>query len=160
MDRWIAVLGSIASIFSAILSAVHARRSKESADAATKVRDELVDKRESMEVSSIYSDTLRILRIVSNVGSSSNEASIKSVNTQNIAKEVEEYSRSLMQQSQHFDTELGNHAKRLCKDVKNDIAVLAEEIDPTLLKSAGSRIYYKIEDFLPLVKTLYDEKLS
>lgn len=158
MESWLSVLGSLASIGGAIWAYVEARRSRTFAEQAKAVRDELVERRKIIEISKVNSETTRILRRVPNVGPTCTSTSIKKVKCHEIAKEVEEYTRLLNEQSIHFTHMLDNQARKLCEDLKPDIVALAEANDFDSKKSAGVRIYYKIDDFMPLVKTRMDEK--
>ena len=158
MESWLSILGSVASIGGAIWAYVQARRSRSFAEQAKMARDELVERRKVIEVSKVHAETIRILRIVSSVGPTCTSTSIKTIKCHEIAKEVEEYTRSLNEQSPHFTHMLGNQARDLCKALKLDIEALAEAHDFDSVKSAGKSIYYKIDDFMPLVKTIMDEK--
>ncbi len=75
-----------------------------------------------------------------------------------IAKEVEEYSRFLNSQSAHFSELFGNKARTLCNDLKGDIEELSEVSVSDKKKEVGKKIYYKINEFMPFVKELTDNK--
>ena len=158
MDNWLSGLGSLASIAGAIWAYIQAQRSRTFAEQAKAVRDELVERRKIIEVSKVHTETTRILRLVSNVGPTCTPTSIKTLKCHEIAKEVEEYTRLLNEQSTHFTNMLDNQARGLCDNLKPDIEALADAKDFDAKKSAGKRIYYQIDDFMPLVKTLMDEK--
>lgn len=158
MESLLSILGSIASIGAAIWAYIQAGHSRTFAEQAKAVRDELVERRKIIEVSKVHAETTRILRLVSKVGPTCTPASIKTVKCHEIAKEVEEYTRLLNEQGSHFTYMLENHAKKLCDELKKDIVSLAEANDFESKKNAGVSIYYKIDDFMPLVKTLMDEK--
>lgn len=83
---------------------------------------------------------------------------VKTIRCHEIAQEVEEYTRLLNEQSSHFTHMLDNQARKLCGDLKEDIVGLAEAIDFESKKKFGTSIYYKIDDFMPLVKMVFDEK--
>jgi len=98
------------------------------------------------------------LTAVSKVGPSSDAKRLKGINSSEVAKEVEEYSRGLLEQSSHFSQFFDNAAQALSEDLKLDIEALAEAISPDDKKRAGKSIYYKIQTFMPLVKQMADEK--
>ena len=159
MESWLSVLGSLLSIGGAIWAYIQARRSRTFAEQAKAVRDELTERRKVIEISKVHTETTRILRLVSNVGQTCTPTSIKTVKCPEIAREVEEYTRLLNEQSTHFTNHmLHNQARNLCEDLKPDIEALAEATNFDSKKRAGKSIYYKIDDFMPLVKTLMDEK--
>ena len=158
METMLSILGSIASIGAAIWAFYEARQAAKSATKAETVRNEMIHRRKMVEVNQVHSETKRILNVVSKVGPSCNSKLIKGVNCADIAKEVEEYSRFINEQSSHFTTFFENNAKELCEDLKDDIESLAEAKIFEDKKSAGKSIYYKIYNFMPTVKQLSDEK--
>lgn len=158
MDSYLSIAGSIASIGAAIWAFVEARSAAESATKAELVRNELIDRRKLVEVSKVYSQTERILVVVSKIGPSCNPKTLKGVDCASIAKEVEEYSRHLNAQSAHFSDFFENKARDLCNDLRDDIEELSEATGAESKKEVGKRIYYKINGFMPFVKELADEK--
>lgn len=158
MDSLVSIAGSVASIGGAIWAFVEARNAASSANKAELVRDELIDRRKLVEVSKIFAQTDRILSVVSKIGPSCNPKTLKGVDCTNIAKEIEEYSRSLNSQSAHFSELFGNKARALCNDLKDDIEDLSEVSTSEEKKEVGKKIYYKINEFMPFVKDLADEK--
>ncbi len=158
MDSLLSILGSIASIGGAYYAYRQARRSRKYATEAQNLRDELINRRKLIEVSQVHSETNRILKVVSKVGPTSTVTSIKGINVTSISQDVEEYSRYLNSQHSHFSELFRNRAAKLCKSLNPDIEKLSESMEFEDIKSAGKSIYYKINDFLPLVKSLTDEK--
>lgn len=155
---WISVIGSIVSIAAAVWAWIEAGKASQSATLAEKVKDEIVDRRKMVEVSQIHAETSRILKTVSKVGPSCNSILLRGINCADIAKEVEEYSRYINEQSSHFTEFFDNKAKQLCASLNDDIEALSEAKTFDLKKGAGKNIYYKINDFMPTVKSLSDEK--
>jgi len=151
-------MGSFASIAGAIWAYTEANKARISASKAEKIKGEIVDRRKLVEVSQVHSETSRILKTVSAVGPACNASIIRGVNCANIAKEVEEYSRFLNEQSSHFTDLFDNKAQQLCESLKIDIELLSEAKIFEDKKSAGKRIYYLINDFMPVVKGLSDDK--
>lgn len=158
MDNWLSIGGSIASIGGAAWAFYQARLSSRHANRAEAVRDELIKRREMVEISQVHAETTRILKVVSQVGPSCTSSTIRGVNCANIAKEVEEYSRFLNEQSSYFTEFFYNKAKELCTDLNPDIESLSEAKEFEDKKAAGKSIYYKINNFMPEVKRLTDEK--
>ena len=158
MDSTLSILGSVASLASAAWACWEAKQSARSATQAQQLRDEIVNRRKMLEVSQVYTDTKRILIVVSKVGPSSNPKLLKGINGAEIAKEIEEYARSLLDQSSHFTVFFENKAQLLCEDLREDIEALAEAKTPEEKKTSGKNIYYKIQSFMPIAKALADEK--
>jgi hypothetical protein len=158
MDSTLSILGSLASIAGAIWAFKEARSSAKSATQAKALHDEIIHRRKMLEVSQIHSDTKRILSVVSKVGPSTNARMLRGVNGAEIAKEVEEYTRALLEQSAHFSEAFGNDARSLCENLRPEIEKLAEAIPPQDKKTHGMSIYYQIENFMPIAKRMADEK--
>lgn len=158
MEKWLSIISGIASILSALWAFYEAKQASKAATRAENVRDEMIERREMVEVSHVHVETKRILNIVSKVGPSSNATLLRGVRCTEIAKEVEEYCRFINEQSSHFTVYFENQAKELCEELRNDIEALAEAKTFEDKKAAGKNIYYKIYNFMPTVKTLADEK--
>lgn len=92
------------------------------------------------------------------LGSSCNSSRVRGINCANIAQEAEEYCRFINEQSTHFTTAFDNQAKELCELLQKDIELLAEAKTFEEKKNAGKSIYYQINDFMPVVKSLADDK--
>ena len=158
METWISIIGSIASIGGAIWAWYQAVEATKSASKAEKVKGEIIERRKIVEVSQVHKETTRILQIVSKVGPSCNASTIRGVNCSHITTEVSEYSRFLNEHSSYFTDFFENKAKDLCSSIKEDIEKLAEAKTFDDKKSVGKSIYYKIDEFVPIVKSLSDEK--
>ena len=158
MESLISIIGSFASIGAAIWAFVAARKSVNAATKAEVLHDELVHRRKMVEVSQVHSETKRVLSVVSKVGPSCNANLLRGVNCADIAKEVEIYASFIFEQSGHFTDFFENKAKELCDDLKKDIEHLSEAVTFENKKQYGKSIYYKIQNFMPAVKELSDEK--
>jgi len=158
MDSTLSILGSIASIAGAVWAFREAQKSADAATKAESLRDEIVHRRKLLEVSQVYADTKRILTIVSDVGPSSEPKRLRGVSSAKIAKEIEEYTRSLLEQSSHFADIFGNEARSLCESLKTDIEALAEAVTPEDKKESGKSAYYKIQAFMPITKQHADDR--
>lgn len=158
MESLISIIGSFASIGAAIWAFLEARKSANAATKAEVLHDELVHRREIVEVSQVHSETKRVLSVISKVGPSCNAKLLKGVNCADIAKEVETYASFIFEQSGHFTDFFENKAKELCEDLKEDIESLSEAVAFEDKKQYGKSIYYKIQNFMPAVKELSDEK--
>lgn len=154
----VSVVGSIASIGGAIWAFVEADKAAKSVTKAESVRDEIINRRELIEVSKVHSETTRILKVASRVGPSSDLRRLTGFNAPEIASEIEEYVRFLSEHSSHFSELFENTARDLCDSLRDDISVLADARDPQSIKDIGKVIYNKIHGFLPTVKMISDLK--
>ncbi len=157
IENWISIIGSIASIGGAFWAFIEARKAKKSASKAERIKGEIIDRRKLVEVSQVHTETSRILKTVSKVGPSCNSSLVRGISCANIAQEVEEYCRFINEQSNHFTTLFDNQAKELCESLQKDIELLAEAKTFEEKKNAGKSIYYQINDFMPIVKSLADD---
>ncbi|MEZ8093327.1 hypothetical protein ACED51_04505 [Photobacterium swingsii] len=158
IETWISVVGSIASICGAIWAFIEAGKASNAATKAENVKDEIIERRKLVEVSQVYAETSRILKVVSKVGPSCNQSLLRGVNCGTIAKDAEEYSRFINEHSSHFTDFFENKARELCEQLHPFIEGLSEAKTFEDKKAAGKSIYYKINAFMPFVKQLSDDK--
>lgn len=156
--EWLSAIGAVASIIGAFWALYEARKASLSASKAEEMRNDLIERRKMVEVSQVHTETARILRTVSAVGPSCNPSLLRGVNCGLIARDVQEYCRFINEQRAHFADFFDNSAKQLCEDLAGDIEALSEAKSFDEKKSAGKRIYNKINNFMPAVKTLADQK--
>ena len=102
IENILSILGSIASIGAAIWAFVEARKSINAATKAEEFKNEIIYLRKTVEVSQVYSETKRVLNVVSKVGPSFNPSVFAGINCADIAKEVEVFSSFILEQSEHF----------------------------------------------------------
>ena len=157
-ESTLSIIGSVASIGGGIWAYLEAKKAKSSASKAELVKKEIVERRKLVEVSQIHAETSRILKTVSKVGPSCTSSLLRGVNCANIAHEVEEYCRYLNEQSAYFSDFFDNKAKELCLAIRPQVEVLSEAKTFEDKKSSGKNIYYLIDDFMPVVKGLSDQK--
>lgn len=161
MITWIdtiSVIGSVASIGAAIWAYVEAKDAKESATKAEKIKLEIIQRRKLIEASRVHTETTKALTTISKVGPSCTQSLLRGINCASLAKEIEEYTRFINEQSSHFSDFFGNSAKALCTSLHPLIEQLSEAKTFEQKKATGKSIYYLINDFLPLAKSLSDEK--
>lgn len=157
-DSWLSILGSAASVGAAIWAFIEARNASRDATKAEAVKNELIQRRTIVEVSHVYAESSRILKLASQVGPTCTKKGIRGLDVPGIAKSIEEYSRFLNEHSGHFNQLFQNTANSLCADLAEAIESLAEANTFETQKEAGKKIYYLINSFMPLVKQLADDK--
>lgn len=158
LENILSIIGSLASIGGAFWAYAEAKKSKSSASKAEEFKNEIIYLRKTVEVSQVYAETKRVLAVVSKVGPSFNISVFAGINCADIAKEIEVFSSFILEQSEHFSQNFNNNAKELNNDLKNDIENLSEASTFEDTKKYGKSIYYKIQNFIPIVKKLSDEK--
>lgn len=158
METALSILASIASILGAIWSIREAGKAKSSANAAERIRQEMVDRRKLAEVVQIQSEMRRILGLVARVGPTSTPQLIKGVNCADVAREVESFISTLLERRSHFTDLYSDRATDLRNEIRIDIESLAEAKTFDDKKRHGKNIYYAIENFGAIVKQLSDAK--
>jgi hypothetical protein len=158
VEAFLSIAGSLASIMGAIWALKEAKKAACFADAAERTRRELMDRRNLAEVAQIHAETKRILNLVARVGPTSTAQLIKGINCAYIAREVETFVAMLLERRGHFSDFYGDRAAELRNDLRTDIEGLAEAKTFEDKKRFGKSIYYRIENFAPVVKELSDAK--
>lgn len=160
LEPLLSIIASLFSIAGATWAYIEADKASLSAKQATKIRNEILDRKELLEISHVHTETNRILKVISKIGPSSNPDLLVGLNTVEIAYEVQEYVQFINGHSRHFSDLFDNSAQELCNDLRDDIDKLAETRSPTEIKRIGKQIYYKILKFQPMAKSVSDAKLS
>ena len=155
---WIGLIGSIASIGAAIWAFVEARKARSSASDAEKIRNELVSRRNLVEVADIYKEANRVISALTAVGPSASVNSVRGLDCARISTQALEFVTLLSTHREQLPTSLKSKVELLVFDTKKDLASLAEAKDFESKKAAGSAIYYKITALMPAIKVLADEK--
>lgn len=158
METFLSIVSSIVSIFGGIWALMEARKAARSAEAAERIRQELVDRRKLVEVAQIHSEIKRVLGVVAKVGPTSTLQLVRGLNCADIAREVEAFAAMLLERGSHFSDLYADHATVLRDELRADIEGLAEAKTLEDKKRYGKSIYYKIESFIPVVKQLADAK--
>lgn len=156
MEDLFSIVASIASIIAASIAVIGAKSSKTSLNETRKVRDELVRRRGIAELSKLYGETGRILRVVAEVGPTCNSKSLRGKDPRRIAEQVQEYSQLMNEHRSHFDEPLTNLAKDLCDSLRGNIEALAVASDANSIKEAGKVMYHLIDAFHPEMKRYVD----
>ena len=160
LEPLLSIIASLLSIAGAAWAYIEADKASLSAKQATRVRDEILGRKELLEISHVYTETNRILSVSSKIGPSSNPELLVGINTVEIASQIQEYVQFINGHSSHFSDLFDNSAQELCTDLRDDIEKLAETRSPTKIKRIGKQIYYKILKFQPVAKSVSDAKFS
>lgn len=156
MEDLFSIIASIASIVAACVAVIGARSSIASFREAKKIRDDLVRRRGIAELSKLYGETGRILRVVSEVGPTCTSKSLRGKDPRRIADQVQEFSRLVNEHRSHFEGPLVNLAKDLCDSLRGNIEALAVASDADSIKAAGKAMYHLIDAFHPEMKRYVD----
>lgn len=156
LENLINIVTSIVSVVCAIWSFLSASRA---AQIKEQIRNKISNQKKLNEASNIHDKTRKILSVISKVGGPAcTESHLKGIDCASIAKDVQEYCSYINEHSAGFTKSSKNIVKELCKELYTDIEALAEAKTYRDKKSAGKKIYIKINDgFLPVAKEHADE---
>ena len=151
MDSSLSIIGSVASIVSAFWAFFEARKARKSANEVMKYQKEIKTRIESSALDRLHDETKSVLHKVSYFGPSCNMTSIRGKSAQNVALEVEEYTRLLREHSVHFDDlNIKNKIDKICNELMPNVKGLSEGVSFDDKKKYGSNIYLLIERLLPI----------
>jgi len=147
------VIGAVASIGCAIWAFFEAKSARKAAKGIQKYHTAIEKRIEATAINKIHDQTKLLLQKVSCVGYSSTEVSIKGLNQQDIAREVEEYARLLREHMNHFnDAKTKQKICKLCNELPTHIKGLAAATTFLDTKRYGSEIYRLIDSILPFTR--------
>lgn len=158
MDLIYTIIGTIASILGALISIFEAFRSKRYANEIKKIRDSIVLKRETIEVSNIHQETKSILDRISRIGPSSNFQTLRGIRLNEITSHLEKFILLLIEQRNHFNISSENIAITTSDQLKPLLEELSKAKEPKEIQEKGKQVYYTILTFLPFAKELVDSK--
>lgn len=118
----------------------------------------MVERKQLAEISHVYTETVRILKVVSRVGPSCIEDHIPGIDCGEIARDVADYAQLINEHQSHFQLANTNHARSLSNKLHPKIENFSSSINSDDILSTGREIYYLINKFLPRIKLIADEK--
>ncbi|MBA3769510.1 MAG: hypothetical protein H0X08_03260 [Blastocatellia bacterium] len=148
----------MASIGAAIWAFVEARKAGKFASTVERIKDELVSRRNLVEVSQVYREANRAIAALTAVGPSCTSSSVRGLNCSLIAAQVLEFVTFLNTHRAGLPEALRPKVNLLVLETKKEVSLLAEAKTFEAKKSAGTAIYYKIASLMPEIKVLADEK--
>lgn len=83
---------------------------------------------------------------------------MRGLDTKGISRQLEIYCQNLNEHSYLFSGAMDNAALKLSDELLAEVAVIASAQSLDDVKSAGSRAFLSINQFMPLIKDLSDER--
>nr|WP_319401861.1 hypothetical protein [uncultured Carboxylicivirga sp.] len=154
MDAFTIITG-LASIIGAIIAISEARKAKNSAEIATSAKNEILDIKNTEEISKVYSETKNIIKELRKVGPTATATKIKGVDNNEIASRVLEYSSLLNEHKSIFNQQ--NEVDSLCNKLKTPVQKLANAKDADEIINQGKKIYNLINNHLSQIKKELDD---
>lgn len=153
MDIFTIITGLI-SVLSAILAYRESKKAKKYSEVATEAKNEILEKKNTGEISKIYSETKNIIRELRKIGPTATPKKIIGINSNEIASRVSEYSSLLNEHKSIFNNQ--TEIENLCKKLKNPIIILAKSTLEKDIILQGRKIYELINNYLSEIKKELD----
>lgn len=154
-DSTLSIIGSVTSLIGAAYAAYQAYVAKRSADIVEDTRNKLVSRRKLAELSHLHSETMRILRTLSEVGPACVK-DVRGLDIKRIAQELVDYSSLVKQHSDDFEVSKHASAIKFCSDIEPLISKLVNASTFSDRREAGISAYYLVDGILASVKSLSD----
>ena len=131
MESLLTICGSVASLVGAVFSWRKARLAEISALDATRVRDQVLGHKQTLELSRLEASCRKAQNAIRKYGPASNETSLQGVNHTADAEVVQEFLLLLGEHKDLFKTPDGNDAEKMCESVNSllDKFAQAESVD-------------------------------
>lgn len=151
----ITVVGTVASLWGAVISLKQAKAAKESADEAGRVRGQLINQRKTSELSELKVHCERTIKCMEKYGPSAAPASVRGVRSKPDADEVQNLILEANKIKEAF--------------LKGEVDVFVSKVTPLLerfvnpaesanVKLNGQAILMESSSFLSVVKVILDAK--
>lgn len=150
------VISAIASILGAVFSCFQAKKAKNAAIAAKETKEKIINKIHLGKLSEIDIKTKNTLQIIGKIGPACNEKSIKGINCQKVAEDVQNYS-SFIIKHKHIIKE-DKFIEEFCRELLKFCKKLSEAKEFKEKKRAGEKIYNLIHGFSSKIMPLVDNK--
>lgn len=156
-ESTLSIVGSIASIVSVIGAVIAALKSRKWAKESQNIRDQLIVRRNLSEVAVLRSESKRVLNIVAEIGPASNPRKLRGMNGSVIASEVQKLIAVLLESRSALPESVRTATDSLSNNIRKYIEQLAQSTQPIDLKTHGTKIFYLLQSYVPLLKETIDE---
>ena len=154
MMDFFTIITGLASLTGAIISYRESEKAKKYSEVATKAKNEILDKKNTGEISKIHSETKNIIKELRKIGPTATPNKIQGINNDEIATRVSEYSSLLNEHKSIFTDQ--EKIEVLCKRLNGPITSLAQSKTAIDIIKEGKKIYYLINNYLSEIKKELD----
>lgn len=154
----ITIIGTFASVGGAGISIHQARKSKNAADEAKKVRAQLIDHRKTSELAQLQTVCKRAQKSMEKYGPASSPSSLAGISPQKDAEDVQEFILNLKENSSYFGFKKPNEADEFCETLSPILSEFSQSSDPRELKEVGTQVLTHLSSMTSIIKRQLDTK--
>lgn len=158
MEVIITVVGTLASVASAIFAWRQAETARDSANKAEEIRTQLISHRKTSELSELKVALGKAQTAMTKYGPASAKSSLQGVNQARDASDVQDFLLSLKENRNLFQRNGINSADILCTRLYELIATFSSATTSSNKKEAGTELLEAINSFSPVVKQALDSR--
>ena len=148
------ILTGLASVIGAIIAILESKKAKKYSEIANDAKNEILDKKNTGEISRVYSETKNIIKELRKIGPTATPEKIIGINSNEIASRVSEYSSLLNEHKSIFKDQ--KKIESLCRKLKTPITILAKSKVEQDIIEQGRKIYELINNYLSDIKKELD----
>ena len=164
MNLFWTIVGTIASLIGAIIAIWQASKAKSAASEAERVKEQIIDHRQTYELSNIQISCKKAQKIMAKYGPASSTNSLSGIDSEDDAKEVQEFLLLVTEHRDYFKhklkPELWNEADALCNKIHPIINELVDDSESKAVKERGTKILLELNKFSSIIKNLIDVQTS
>lgn len=158
MGMFITIIGTIFSVVGALISICQANEAKKEANFVREVKRKMIDQRRISELTQIKNSFQRLQRKISKYGHAATPESLKGVNNQEDAQEIQEFILELQEHRSLFGVKNPNESDILCSNLTPLVEELANANDFISMHNSGKQILMQLSSFSSILKKKIDSK--
>ena len=158
------IVGAVASVLGAGIAIWQASKAKSAAREAERVKEQILDHRQTSELSKIQSGCRRAQNAMTKYGPASPLSSLSGVDPEHDAKEVQDFLLLITEHRDYFKhsikPNLLNEADSLCNKIHPMLKEFVDEPGGEKFKNSGTKILLKLNQFSSIIKKLVDTQTA
>ena len=164
MNLFWTIVGVVASLLGAGIAIWQASKAKSAAREAKRVKEQILDHRQTSELSKIQSNCRKAQNAMAKYGPASSINSLSGVDSEHDAKEVQDFLLLITEHRDYFKhrikPNLWNEADSLCDKMHPMLNEFVDETEGKKLKISGTKILLELNQFSSTIKKLVDIQTS
>ena len=158
------ILGAVASLFGAGIAIWQASKAKSAAREVDRVKKQILDHRQTSELSKIQGSCRKAQNAMAKYGPASSLNSLSGVDPEHDAKEVQDFLLLITEHLDYFKNkfkpDLWNEADSLCNKIHPMLNEFVDETEGKRRKANGTKILLELNQFSSTIKKLVDTQTS
>jgi hypothetical protein len=160
MEKWLTIVGTLASLLGAGIAIWQSVKAKASANEAERIKNQIFGYRATSELSQLQAGCKKAQNSMSKYGPGSPSSSLKGVEPENDARDVQEFLLLVKEYREYFKERRRNQADSLCDAINPLLKDFSDETNPQKQKDLGTQILFLVSDFTSVIKKLVDSKIQ